>query len=136
MSVRAQDVEDAMVRRQTPETFHPTSTKPVATRYGSGRRHESSPYLPPETFNEDACCRFDYIAVCYCRVRPGFRTCGDRTGSHRSGDDAGARTQDDEARAQGESPRDAQEGGVIIHGLDVEYQNPASAGFFALSDRS
>ena len=101
-------------------------------RYARGRRNESSPYLPLETFNEDACCRFDHIAVCYCRVRPGFRTCGDRTGSHRSGYDAGACTQDDEARAQGESPRDAQEGGVIIHGLGVKYQNPAAAGFFRI----
>ena len=90
------------------------------------------PYSPLETFTEDACCRFDHIAVCYCRVRPGFRTCCDRTGSHRSGYDAGACTQDDEARAQGESPRDAQEGGVIIHGPGVKYQNPASAGFFRI----
>ena len=101
-------------------------------RYARGRRNESSPYSPLETFNEDACCRFDHIAVCYCRVRPGFRTCGDRAGSHRSGYDAGACTQDDEARAQGESPRDAQEGGVIIHGLGVKYQNPAAAGFFRI----
>ena len=101
-------------------------------RYASGRRNESSPYSPLETFNEDACCRFDHIAVCHCRVRPGFRTCGDRTGSHHSGYDAGACTQDDEARAQGESPRDAQEGGVIIHGLGVKYQNPAAAGFFRI----
>jgi hypothetical protein len=103
-------------------------------RYASGRRNESSPYSPLETFNEDACCRFDHIAVCYCRVRPGFRTCGDCTGSHRSGYDAGAGagTQDDEARAQGESPRDAQEGSVIIHGLGVKYQNPAAAGFFRI----
>lgn len=107
--------DGAVVPGQAREVCFLMSTKPDPMRYASGRRNESSPYFPLETSNEEACCRPDYIAVCYRRTRPGIRTCCDRTGSHRhgAGHDVGACTQDDEARAQGESPRDAQEGGVI-----------------------